>query len=68
MTKEELQSWLNEYGLNAAKGAKVLDIQKSKMSEYLSGKRNVPGYISAHIDTFKQLAPSKAEKIIEKRL
>jgi len=40
------------------------------MSEYLSkaSDRHLPEYIAAHIETFDQLAESKAKKIIENRL
>lgn len=68
MTAEELQSWLSRWALKPTDGAKVLCIQKSKMSEYLSGERTVPVYVAAHIETFDQLADSKATKIIKKRL
>lgn len=70
MKDELLQSWLNKWGLTPTQGAKVLKIQKSKMSEYLSDTSNrvLPDYIAAHIETFNQLAESKARKIIENRL
>ena len=68
MTKEELQSWLDKWGLLPSDAAKVLRVNKSKMSEYLSGTRKLPVYIAAHIETFDYLADSKAKKIIEKRL
>lgn len=70
MKDELLQGWLNKWGLSPTQGAKVLKIQKSKMSEYLSETSNrvLPDYIAAHIETFNQLAESKARKIIENRL
>ena len=68
MTGDELQAWLSRWALQPVGGAKVLRIQKSKMSEYLSGGRSVPDYIAAHIETFDQLAEAKATKIIQKRL
>jgi hypothetical protein len=70
MKDELLQSWLNKWGLTLTQGAKVLKIQKSKMSEYLSetSDRVLPDYIAAHIETFNLLAETKARKIIENRL
>ena len=68
MTKNELQAWLSRWSLQAIDGAKVLRIDKSKMSEYLSGKRNVPRYIAAHVETFDKLSDEKATKLIKQRL
>lgn len=68
MTGEELKAWLLRWGLQDSDGAKVLRIQKSKMSEYLSGARKVPDYIAAHVETFDQLADTKATKLIKERL
>lgn len=70
MKDELLQNWLTKWRLTPTQGAKVLKIQKSKMSEYLSdtSDRLLPDYIAAHIETFEQLAESKAKKIIENRL
>lgn len=65
-----LQDWLNKWGLTPSQGAKVLMIQKSRISEWLSEncERTLPPYIAAHIETFDHLAESKAKKIIENRL
>ncbi|MCG8313827.1 MAG: hypothetical protein MI976_11470 [Pseudomonadales bacterium] len=68
MTSDELKAWLLRWGLQDSDGAKVLRIQKSKMSEYLSGDRNIPEYIAAHVETFDSLADSKATRLIKKRL
>lgn len=68
MLKEDLAAWLARWALKPVDGAKVLCIQKSKMSEYLSGEREVPAYVAAHIETFDQLAEAKATKLIQKRL
>jgi plasmid maintenance system antidote protein VapI len=68
MNKEELQNWLDKWSLQPTDAAKVLRVNKSKMSEFLSGTRKVPVYIAAHIETFDYLADSKAKKSIEKRL
>ncbi len=68
MDKNELQSWLKRWGLQPSDGAKVLQIHKSKMSEYLSGTRKVPSYISAHIETFDNLSDAKATRLVKKRL
>jgi len=70
MKRELLQEWLDKWGLKPIEGAKVLKIQRSKMSEFLSEKvdRELPDYVAAHIETFDLLAPSKAKKLIRKRL
>lgn len=68
ISKEDLAAWLSRWALKPVDGAKVLCIQKSKMSEYLSGEREVPVYVAAHIETFDQLAEGKATKLIQKRL
>lgn len=68
MSKEELQAWIDKWDLQPVEAAKILLINKSKMSEYLSGVRKVPVYIAAHAETFDLLAHSKAKKLIEKRL
>jgi predicted XRE-type DNA-binding protein len=70
MKDEQLHNWLKKWGLTSSQGAKVLRIQKSKMSEYLSetSDRVLPSYIQAHIETFDQLSEVKARKIIENRI
>jgi predicted transcriptional regulator len=68
ITAEELQAWLSRWSLSSSDGAKVLRIEKSKISEYLSGTRSVPRYVAAHIDTFDRLAITRAIKIIQERL
>jgi hypothetical protein len=69
MIKEELQAWLDRWDLKPVDGAKVLKINKSKMSEFLSGARpKVPDYIAAHVETFDLLSESKAIFLIKKRL
>ncbi len=71
MTNNELlAAWLARWNLKLSEGAKVLKIQKSKVSEYLSEKsdRTLPDYVAAHIETFNLLAESKAKKIIKERL
>ena len=71
MTNNELLAqFLKRWRLSPTQGAKVLKIQKSKVSEYLSktSDRVLPEYIAAHIETFNLLAESKVKKIIEKRL
>ena len=68
MTRQELKAWLMRWGLQDSDGAKVLRIQKSKMSEYLSGSRKVPDYIAAHVETFDHLTDTKATKLIKERL
>ena len=70
MKSEILQCWLDKWELSPTQGAKVLKINKSKVSEYLSetSERTLPIYVEAHIETFNLLADSKAIKLIEKRL
>ena len=68
MEKEGLNAWLLRWSLKSIDGAKVLRIDKSKMSEYLSGKRNIPRYIAAHVETFDKLADEKATQLIKERL
>lgn len=68
MTNIELQAWLDRWALKASDGAKVLRIQRSKMSEYLAGKRAVPACLAAHIETFDALSELAATRTIKKRL
>lgn len=68
MKGQELKAWLVRWGLQDSDGAKVLRVQKSKMSEYLSGNRKIPPYIAAHVETFDQLTDTKATKLIKERL
>ena len=68
MNATDLQAWLDAWELSPTDGAKVLKIQKSKMSEYLSESRTLPPYIAAHVETFNELSKSKGQKIIKKRL
>ncbi|MCF6443085.1 hypothetical protein L1077_27030 [Pseudoalteromonas luteoviolacea] len=71
MTNNELLAqWLERWNLKPSDGAKVLKIQKSKVSEYLSetSDRTLPDYVAAHIETFNLLAKFKAQKLIEERL
>ncbi len=68
MTSKELKAWLLRWGLQDSSGAKVLRIQKSKMSEYLSSDRKIPEYIAAHVETFDHLTDTNATKIIKKSL
>lgn len=68
ISKEDLAAWLARWALKPIDGAKVLCIHKSKMSEYLSGEREVPAYVAAHIETFDQLPEGKATKLIQKRV
>lgn len=65
-----LNDWLTRWNLSPSQGAKVLKIQKSKMSEYLNEKseRLLPNYIESHIETFNFLSPKIARQLIEERL
>lgn len=69
MSAEVLKSFLDKWELNGSQGAKVLKIQKSKVSEYLNGVRPIiPPYVLAHIETFNELPKAKAQKLIKRRL
>ena len=70
MKNDILKQWLDKWELIPSDGAKVLKINKSKVSEYLSDKsdRTLPDYVAAHIETFDLLAPTKAKDLIKKRL
>jgi hypothetical protein len=63
-----LQDFITRWDLLPTEAAKVLRIQRSKGSEYLTGVRKLPPYIAAHIETFNQLSPAKARDLIKKRL
>ena len=68
MQGSDLQAWLDKWKLTASVGAKVLCIQKSKMSDYLNDKRAIPAYVAAHVETFGYLAKSDFEEIVAKRV
>ena len=68
MSNIELQAWLDRWDFKAADGAKVLFVTKSRMSEWLSGARDIPNYIAAHIETFDMLSDMNAARLIKKRL
>jgi hypothetical protein len=70
MKNNILQQWLDKWDLIPSDGAKVLKINKSKVSEYLSDKsdRTLPDYVAAHIETFDLLAKTKAINLIKQRL
>jgi|TARA_R110002060_G_scaffold9059_1_gene13491 hypothetical protein len=65
-----LEGWLERWGLSPAQGAKVLRVNKSKISEWLSesNDRKLPDYIASHIETFDLLTESKGKKVIAIRL
>jgi len=67
MTSKELKALLLRWRLQDSHGAKVLRTEKVKMNEYLSGDQNIPEYIAAHVETFDQLADTKATTLIKKR-
>jgi len=70
MKNQVLESFIIKWELSPSQGAKVLRINKSKVSEYLSKKsdRTLPIYVEAHIETFNLLSEKTAKKLIEKRL
>lgn len=68
MQKNILKLWIEKWDLSNADAARVLLINKSKVSEYLSGKRAIPPYIAAHIETFNELSELKAKKMIKERV
>lgn len=65
-----INTWLQRWDLTPSQGAKVLKIQKSKMSEFLNpnNPRKLPEYIAYHIDTFNHLETDTAKEIINQRL
>ncbi|MCM2680575.1 hypothetical protein [Echinimonas agarilytica] len=65
--KEQLGDWVIKHKLKSKEAAKILCISASKMSEYLNGKRKVPSYIMAHIDTLERLTDKKLVKLIRER-
>jgi predicted XRE-type DNA-binding protein len=70
MKNRQLEIWLEKWGLNASEGAKVLGVQKSKVSEWLNenSERQPAAYVLLHLETFDLLTASKAKKLIEERL
>jgi len=70
MRNELLQNWMERWCLSSSQAAKVLKIQKSRISEYMSetAQRDMPPYIQAHIETFGYLDEQAARKIIQERL
>lgn len=69
-----LTNFIDKYELKPIEAAKVLRIQKSKLSEYLAYEhgdtekgRTLPPYIGAHIETFLELTEGKAKEIIKRR-
>lgn len=68
MDKEVLLAWIEQHGLKSKEAAKVLAVSPSKMSEYLNGKRKIPRYILAHLDTLSCLSEKRVKEVIKKRL
>lgn len=70
MKNKQLAMWLQKWKLKPSDGAKVLGVQKSKVSEWLNenSERQPLSYVLLHLETFDLLAESKAKKLIEKRL
>lgn len=68
MTNTELKDWLLRWGLSQTNGARVLNVHKSRMSQFLSGDRPIPDYIAAHTETFDRLSKRAAELLISERL
>lgn len=70
MTCYILKKWLDNWKLTASEGAKVLGVNKSKMSEWLSetSDRTTPKYILFHVEIFDFLTKEKGQKTIQKRL
>ncbi|WP_415913439.1 hypothetical protein [Neptuniibacter sp. QD37_11] len=64
----EIKEFMDNWNLQPVEAAKVLKIQKSKLSEYASGARVTPPYILAHIETFNRLSEAQGKKLIHKRL
>ncbi len=70
--KDQFQSLLfrlkEENNLSQKELAKLLGISPSKNSEYLTGKRKVPTYIVAHVETLSLLSAKKLKGLIKKRV
>lgn len=63
-----LLEWVQQRGLKSKEAAKVLAVSPSKMSEYLNGKRKIPRYILAHLDTLNCLSEKRLKQLIKNRL
>lgn len=64
-----LTQWAAKWSLNPSDTAKVLCVQKSRISEWVrqGSEQRLPPYIEAHIETFDMLSDVKAKKIIKER-
>jgi len=72
MTHTELKRIIEDLNLSPSDAAKVLCIQKSKMSEYLKGEkaggRKMPCYLIYSIEALQALSITKRKIIFKKRL
>ena len=68
MSSSILSQFLERWELSKSNGAKVLKIQKSRVTEYLKEQKTIPPYILAHIETFNTLPKSSGKRLIEERL
>ena len=72
MTHTKLKNILKLWGYTPADAAKLLCIQKSKISEYLKGENNggrkIPCYISNSINAHNLLSKQKRNALLKERL
>ncbi len=64
-----LGQWAKRWSLSPSEAAKVLCVQKSRISEWIAQgeEQRLPPYISAHIETFELLSDAQAKKLIKSR-
>lgn len=64
-----LGEWAKRWSLSPSDAAKVLCVQKSRISEWVrqGDEQRLPPYISAHIETFELLSDAQAKKLIKSR-
>lgn len=64
-----LGQWAKRWFLSPSEAAKVLCVQKSRISEWIAQgeEQRLPPYISAHIETFELLSDAQAKKLIKSR-
>ena len=72
MTNRDLRKIIDQWGISSMEAARVLGIQKSKMSEYLkgeqSGGRKIPRYIEFSVIAHNALPKRLRATLIKKRL
>ncbi|WP_299194621.1 hypothetical protein [uncultured Amphritea sp.] len=65
----KLVEFQEKWNLTVTGLAKVLGIQTSRSSDFLSGKRKAfPEYLSLHIETLNKLEEGQCKELIKKRV